>query len=153
MKKTVLMLLFVFLGLTIYAQKEEVRNEIKWHSFEEVISLTEKNPKMVIVDVYTDWCGWCKKMDKKTFTDKKVIEYINENFYAVKMNAEDNEKTFTFRGKEFSEQTMARMMRVNSYPNFVIMDAAMENITQLPGYREPEDFLHSLTALLKNFNP
>lgn len=115
--------------------------------------LTEKEPKMVIVDVYTDWCGWCKKMDKHTFTDPKVVTYINENFYAVKMNAENNRKKFTFRGEEFSEQTMAQAMRVSSYPNMVIMDAAMENITQLPGYREPEDFLAALTALLQNFNP
>ncbi|MEX2593293.1 MAG: thioredoxin fold domain-containing protein [Anditalea sp.] len=150
MKKAVLLVLFVFLGITTYAQEKP---EIKWYSFEEVIGLTEKDPKMVFVDVYTDWCGWCKKMDKDTFTDSKVIDYINENFYAVKMNAEDKTKKFKFKGKEYTEETMARMMRVTSYPNFVIMDAAMENITQLPGYREPKPFLTSLNSLLENFNP
>ena len=150
MKKSVLLALFLLLGISVYAQDKK---EIKWHSFEEVIALTEKNPKMIIVDVYTDWCGWCKKMDKNTFTDKKVIEYINENFYAVKMNAEDSNKKFTFKGKEFSEESMAKTMRVRSYPNFVIMDAAMENITQLPGYREPKEFLTSIHSLLETFNP
>jgi thioredoxin-related protein len=150
MKKAVVLVLFVFLGITSYAQE---KSEIKWYSFEEVIGLTEKEPKMVFVDVYTDWCGWCKKMDKDTFTDSQVIDYINEHFYAVKMNAEDKTKKFQFRGKEYTEETMARMMRVSSYPNFVIMDAAMENITQLPGYREPQPFLISLHSLLENFNP
>ena len=150
MKKIVLWILFLLFGANGFAQEKP---EIKWYSFEEVVSLVEKDPKMVLVDVYTDWCGWCKKMDKKTFTDRKVIEYINENFYAVKMNAEDNHKKFSFRGAEYSEQTMARAMRVSSYPNFVIMDMAMENITQMPGYREPADFLNSLSSLLENFNP
>ena len=142
--------MFLLLGINSYSQEY---NFINWYSFEEAVSLTEKNPKMVIVDVYTDWCGWCKKMDKETFTDSRVISYINENFYAVKINAENNKKKFDFRGQEYSEQTMAQAMRVSSFPNFVIMDAAMENITQLPGYREPGDFLNALTALLKNFNP
>lgn len=150
MKKTVLLALFIFLGVSSYAQD---KNEIEWHSFDEVIALAEKEPKMIFVKVYTDWCGWCKKMDKETFTDSKVIDYINTNFYAVKMNAEDSGKKFKFRGKDYTDETMARTMRVTSYPNFVIMDSSMENITQLPGYREPQPFLASLTSLLDNFKP
>ncbi len=123
--------------------------KIKWYTFEEAAKLNQEQPKMVLVDVYTDWCGWCKKMDKETFTDDKVIEYINENFYAVKLNAEDSKKKFKFKGKEYTEETMARTMRVSSYPNFVIIDAAMENITQLPGYRQPEAFLKDLTATIE----
>lgn len=122
--------------------------KIKWYTFEEATKLNQKEPKMVLVDVYTDWCGWCKKMDKETFTDAKVIQYINENFYAVKLNAEDNKKKFKFRGKEYTEASMAKVMQVNSYPNFVIIDAALENITQLPGYRQPEAFLKDLTTAL-----
>src|SRR5690606_9084944 len=134
----------LFLSISVFAQEKE----IKWLSFDEVTELTAKEPKMIFVKVYTDWCGWCKKMDKETFTDTQVIDYINESFYAVKMNAEDSNKKFKFRGKEYTEESMARTMRVTSYPNFVIMDAAMENITQLPGYREPEPFLTSLNSLL-----
>ncbi len=150
MKKLILLTLTLVLGISVYAQEDK---EIKWYSFDEVTELAAKEPKMILVKVYTDWCGWCKKMDKETFTDSQVIEYVNSNFYPVKMNAEDSSKKFEFRGKEYSEETMARTMRVSSYPNFVIMDAAMENITQLPGYREPQPFLTSLTALLEKFNP
>jgi thioredoxin-related protein len=91
-------------------------------------------------------------MDKDTFSDPKVIEYINTNFYAVKMNAENTKRTFNFKGKEYTEATMARAMRVNSYPNFIIMDAAMENITQLPGYRLPDPFLEGLNGLVGKFS-
>ena len=146
MKKTVVLVLLFLQTSWLMAQ-----DKINWYSFEEVVKLTEENPKMILIDVYTDWCGWCKKMDKDTFTEKVVVDYVNANFYAVKLNAEDKKKKFTFRGKEYSEETMARTMRVSSYPNFVIMDAAMENITQLPGYREANDFVASLDKLMDTF--
>jgi thioredoxin-related protein len=123
--------------------------EIKWMKFEEAIAANSKNPKMIIVDVYTDWCGWCKKMDKETFTDAKVVEFINKNFYAVKMNAEDTKRTFEFMGKTYNEAQMAAAMRVNSYPNFVIIEPKLQNIAQLPGYRQPAQFLAGLDELLE----
>ena len=150
MKKTLVLAFFVLFAWNAQAQDKAA---IEWHSFDEVMALSEKEPKMIFVKVYTDWCGWCKKMDKETFTDSKVIQYINDNFYAVKMNAEDSDKKYSFRGKDYTDETMARTMRVSSYPNFVIMDAGMENITQLPGYREPQAFLSSLSSLLDNFKP
>ncbi|WP_332912621.1 thioredoxin family protein [Algoriphagus boritolerans] len=79
------------------------QDQINWLKFEEAIAANAKSPKMLLVDVYTDWCGWCKKMDKDTFTDPKVIAYINSNFYPVKMNAEDTKRTFEFMGKEYTE--------------------------------------------------
>ena len=146
----------IIIGLVLLAffqqNAQAQKASIDWYSFEEVIDKAAESPKMVLVDVYTDWCGWCKKMDQNTFTDPKVISYINENFYAVKLNAEDRKKKFKFRGKEYTEEKIARAMRVTSYPNFVIMDASMENITQLPGYREPKNFISSIEKLLENFN-
>jgi|SRR5690606_19401250 thioredoxin-related protein len=149
MKKLILFALFFSLNLGLMAQDKE----INWLTFEEASELAAKEPKMILVSVYTDWCGWCKKMDKETFRDDGVIDYVNETFYPVKMNAEDNKRKFQFRGREFTDATMARTMRVTSYPNFVVMDAAMENITLLPGYREPQAFLTSINSLLEKFNP
>lgn len=150
MRKLILVLILAMAGFSANAQKSD---KINWLTFEEAAVMTEKNPKMIIVDVYTDWCGWCKKMDKGTFTDPAVVKYINDTFYPVKMNAENSTRKFSFKGQEYTEQTMARAMRVSSYPNFIIMDAAMENITQMPGYREAEPFLETLQAVLKQFNP
>ena len=145
--------LFGALLITLMSfQLSLAQDKINWLTFEEAAAKTAKSPKMVFVDVYTDWCGWCKKMDKDTFSDPKVIEYINTNFYAVKMNAENTKRTFDFKGKEYTEATMARAMRVNSYPNFIIMDATMENITQLPGYRLPDPFLEGLSGLVGKFS-
>ncbi|WP_339753435.1 thioredoxin family protein [Algoriphagus aquimarinus] len=139
----------VFIGLLLLAANfAQAQDKIEWLKFEEAVAATEANPKMLLVDVYTDWCGWCKKMDKETFTDPAVIKYINEKFYAVKMNAEDNKRTFDFKGKEYTEAKMAGAMRVQSYPNFVIIDPTLMNITQLPGYRQPVEFLDGLSQIV-----
>lgn len=143
MKYLPLLFLGILLSLSVEAQ-----SQIKWMKFEEAIAANAENPKMLLVDVYTDWCGWCKKMDKDTFTDPKVIEYINSKFYAVKLNAEDTSRTFEFMGKQYNEAQMAAAMRVNSYPNFVIIEPKLQNIAQLPGYRDPEAFLASLSELI-----
>jgi len=132
MKAFSLVLLLVLLHLNLQAQ-----DQIQWMKFEEAIAANEKNPKMILVDVYTDWCGWCKKMDKETFTDPQVIAHFQKNFYAVKLNAEDTNRSFQFMGKTFTEAQMAASMRVNSYPNFVVIEPGLQNIAQLPGYREP----------------
>lgn len=127
----------------------QAQDQINWLKFEEAIAANEQNPKMILVDVYTDWCGWCKKMDKETFTDPAVIAHINQNFYAVKMNAEDSKRTFEFMGKTYTEAQMAASMRVRSYPNFVVIEPKLQNIAQLPGYRNPEQFISGLNDLVK----
>ena len=143
MKIYSLILLLVLLSLNLQAQ-----DQIQWMKFEEAIAANEKNPKMILVDVYTDWCGWCKKMDKETFTDPQVIAHFQKNFYAVKLNAEDTNRSFQFMGKTFTEAQMAASMRVNSYPNFVVIEPSLQNIAQLPGYREPTAFLAGLADLI-----
>jgi thioredoxin-related protein len=131
----------------------QAQEQIQWMKFEEAIAANEENPKMILVDVYTDWCGWCKKMDKETFTDPRVIAHFQKNFYAVKLNAEDTNRKFPFMGKTFTEAEMAASMRVNSYPNFVVIEPGLQNIAQLPGYRGPEDFLAGLSELIQKAFP
>jgi thioredoxin-related protein len=144
LKFLVLVLFGMLSGFSATAQ-----TQIQWLKFEEAIAANAQNPKMILVDVYTDWCGWCKKMDKETFTDPKVVEYINSKFYAVKMNAENTTRTFEFMGKTYNEAQMAAAMRVNSYPNFVVIEPKLQNIAQLPGYRAPTEFLAGLTDLIQ----
>ena len=90
MNKLLPLLFCVLLGLSSAAQKDK----IEWLSFEEAVKRNEKEPKKFIVDVYTDWCGWCKKMDANTFTNPVIIKYINENYWAVKLNAERKDSGF-----------------------------------------------------------
>jgi thioredoxin-related protein len=148
MKQTQLFLFFLCLSFALNGAAQ-AQEQIQWMKFEEAVAASANNPKMILVDVYTDWCGWCKKMDKDTFTDPQVVAHLKKNFYAVKLNAEDTKRRFPFMGKTFSEAEMAVAMRVNSYPNFVVIEPGLQNLAQLPGYREPAAFLAGLNELIE----
>jgi thioredoxin-related protein len=112
---------------------------IQWLTIEEVEAKVKEDPKIIFVDVYTDWCGWCKKMDRGTFSDPEVIKYVNKHFYAVKMDAEGKGKV-NFLGKTVSPAEIAKSMGVNGYPTIVFIDPNFQNIQPVPGYRGPEEF-------------
>jgi len=128
-------------------KEKEADQEINWVSIEEAQKLTQQEPRKIIMDVYTDWCGWCKKMDKTTFSDAEVVEYVNENFYAVKFDAEA-EKKFDFKGQEFSNPEFTRALRVSGYPTVVFFSEDFGKFQPVSGYRKAGEFL----KMLETFN-
>lgn len=117
---------------------------IKWMSFEEAVALNKKKPRMIFIDIYTDWCGWCKKMDAETFTDPEVVSYINKKYYAVKFNAEQADPVH-FKDQEFvnpnpgksrstHQLAMALLKNERLYPSYVILDKASDWTYKLKGY-------------------
>ncbi|WP_420315957.1 thioredoxin family protein [Ekhidna sp.] len=140
--------LFVFallLGLSSFDLPKE--QEVKWLTFEEAIALHEKEPKKLLIDLYTDWCGWCKVMDRNTYSQEDIATYINENFYPVKFNAEQKESvefrghTFNFvaQGRRGVHELAAALTRNKlSYPTTVFMDEELRIIQPIAGYLKPE---------------
>ncbi|RMD73721.1 MAG: DUF255 domain-containing protein [Bacteroidetes bacterium] len=126
---------------------------IRWMSWEEAVAANEKVKKKFIVDVYTKWCGWCKRMDATTFKDPAVVDYINEHFYAVKLDAEQKED-ITFQGTTFSwveggrngVHTLAYSLLDGrlSYPSIVYLTENYERITISPGFKQPADLMKEL---------
>lgn len=128
-------------------QSESEDKKINWLTIEEVEKLTKEKPRKIFVDVYTDWCGWCKRMDATTFADAAVIDYVNENYYAVKLNAESGDN-ISLKGINTTGAELARSFRVSSYPTIVFIDETFHNVTPVPGYRKAKEF-HDI---LKQFN-
>ncbi len=150
--KQVLLLSFVLLtampALHANDQKKEkdktetqADDAIRWMTLDELQVAMKKQPKKVYVDMYTNWCGWCKVMDKKTFSNKHVIAYLNEHFYAVKLNAEQQD-SIRFMGKMygFSPQHRANEFAVElargqmSYPTSIFIEENFQNPQPVPGY-------------------
>ena len=111
MRSISILLLYLIVSSSIgLAQKHS--GPIHWLTLQEADSLYQTNPKPLFIDVYTDWCGWCKRMDATTFQDKSIANYLNTNFYPVKLNAETNEP-IRFQGKMYynsQKEKVARMI-------------------------------------------
>jgi thioredoxin-related protein len=135
------------------ADVKEAGAKVKWYTWEEAIKANEKEPKKLMIDLYTDWCGWCKRMDKTTFSDPKVAQYLNENFYPIKFNAEQKE-TIVYQGHEFKfvnqgrrgVHTLAYSLLDGklSYPSIVFMDEEVKRIMISKGYKGADDFMKEL---------
>ncbi len=117
----------------------KTKEEIRWLNLEEAYALNRKEPRKIFVDVYTDWCGWCKKMDKETFANAEVAKYVNEHYYAVKLDAEST-REFEMAGQVMTERVVARQMGVSSFPTIVFIHEDFTSIQPVPGYRAAKDF-------------
>ena len=147
MRKFALLLL---LSLTAISNAQE---KIQWMSIEEAyaLTLTETSPKKIFIDVYTDWCGWCKRMDKATFQNPEVAAYMNEHYYNVKFDAEQKESiemlgnTFEFvpqGNRGYHELAAALLNGKMSYPTVVFMNPKFEMLSPVPGYQEVGPFMN-----------
>ena len=135
-----------------YAQGENA--PLKQYSINEIRQLSAQKPKKLVIDVYTDWCSWCKKMDKSTYQNEEIIQQINEDFYFVKLNAETRDsiffdnKIFTFQNQyKANEFAVALLNGQMSYPSTVFLDENLGLLTVVPGYLTPKD----LSPILKYF--
>ncbi len=140
-------------GVTAYQTTPE---GLSWYAIDDLDKMKNLKDKKVLVDLYTHWCGWCKVMDKKTFTDQEVINYLNENFVLVKFNAEQREPV-TFRGETYEWMPAGRngvnklafklMSGRMGYPTLVYLDSNLDKIKSSPGYKRPDQLLAELRVL------
>lgn len=163
MKRILSVIFSVFLFFAATAQER-----IKWISMQEAIDKNKTEPRKIVVDVYTDWCGWCKRMDATTFVSPDVVSFINANYWAVKFDAEGNDKV-TYKGQEYinlppvvtsdgrsKKNTHPLAVKLlngrMSYPSLVYLDDSSNVIAPVGGYRDANGLMPFLVYFAENLH-
>ncbi len=153
MKKSKLLVLYSLL-LVLCSAGKPASPHVNWISLDEAVANLQKEKKPLLIDLYTNWCGWCRVMDKKTYSNQKVADYIDSKFYAVRINAETHDK-ITWNGKTYAFSSHYRSNEFAVYltggrlefPTTIFIPAGGGEPQAIPGYLEPKD----LEILVKYF--
>jgi len=114
------------------------RASVSWEqNYDAALEKAKKEKKLVMVDVYTDWCGWCKKLDRDTYSNKDVEAKVNKEFIALKVNPE----------KSAQNKNLAKQFGTRGYPHIVFLDAEGKKISEISGYLPAGDFLSQLNKI------
>lgn len=149
MVKLIIASAFVFLfqiaGFSQTENNDDHKDLVEWMTLTEALEKQKTQPKKIFVDVYTDWCGWCKVMSKNTFSSEQISSYINQYFYPVRFDAETMD-TIEFLGKEYVNKgtgrkpthELAYILTNNrpSYPTIAYLDEKGKLIQAIPGYMD-----------------
>lgn len=130
---------------------------VNWVSIEEAAAMAQEDGKKILIDMYTDWCGWCKRMDKDTYEKANVAAYINENYHAVKFNAEQKEEV-TVNGVTYKYNSSVGRRGVHdlalqilngrlSYPTTSFLNPDLSILTNVAGYQKAEEMMAILSFL------
>lgn len=155
MVKRITLLALLFVPFFLSAQEK-----INWLTWQEAVEKQKTTRKKILVDLYTDWCGWCKRMDATTFQNPEIVKCINKYYYPVKFNAEQR-IPFKFNGREFvnvnpdgkrGTHTFAMSLLDNqmSYPSFVILDENYTRVNIIKGYKNVDPMLGMLLFYASN---
>jgi thioredoxin-related protein len=140
---------FLLILISFFTVVAGCSQTIKWHTFTEALELNKIEPRKIVVDVYTDWCGWCKVMEKNTYNNKIIAEYLSKKFYIVRLDAEQKEdvkignKTYKFvaQGRRGYHELAAVLLQGNMvYPSVVFLDEKVRIIQSFQGYIRAKPF-------------
>ena len=141
--KNALFLLLLSLAFTagLRASDDSAKTAPKavWMTFDDGLREARKTNKKIFIDVYTDWCGWCKKMDKEVFAHAKIAPFLSDQYVLIKLNAESPSRV-EYKDSKSTEMGIARDFGVTGYPTFLFLEPNGDLITSLPGFVKAEDF-------------
>ncbi|MCB9260753.1 MAG: DUF255 domain-containing protein [Flavobacteriales bacterium] len=141
MKKALLLLLFVSTLFTISSTTKT--QHVAWKQWNEGYPSAKSQNKVAIIDVYTDWCGWCKKMDKDTYEDSTIMAMIDEDFVAIKFNPELG-GLYNVNDTTLDGRTLLSAMNQggpnSGYPTTFFYIPSINQMYKVPGYHGAEEF-------------
>jgi thioredoxin-related protein len=140
---------FSFVSENTYTEFHE-NSAVNWITFDEAYIKCKKNPRPIMIDVYTTWCGPCKMMSNQTFSNPQIAKYINDNFYAVKFDAETKDSVkfdkYVFVSSDNSNPKAPHQFAASildnqlAYPSIVFLNNQIQRLDILKGFMPPKNF-------------
>lgn len=112
----------------------------EWRGWNEGLQEARATKRPVIVDVYTNWCGWCRRMDRDVYQRADIVDYLRKQYVTIKLNAESSEPA-TYEGRATTSQKIAQRFRVSGYPTTLFLRSSGEHMANVPGYVPGDKFL------------
>lgn len=116
---------------------------VHWRDFGSALTEAKSSGKIIVADVYTDWCGWCRRMDRDTYSKPDVKAYLGQSFVPVRLNAEADTRVH-YAGGDYTYRELAAGFHVTGYPSTIFLAPDGKHLATAPGYMKAEDFLSVL---------
>jgi thioredoxin-related protein len=129
------------------ATQSKASAKVEWFRFKDALVKAKEEKKLVLIEFYTDWCGYCKKFHRETLKDKKVTQMLADNFVAVRLNAENPKERLEYKGQSHTNVEFTRYFGVNGYPTLAFLNSDGDPITLIPGFVSASKFLPILDYL------
>ena len=156
--KLIYLILVLIFGLVSQASAQTLR----WTSFDHLTDSLRVRPKPIVIFIYTDWCKYCELMKQNTFANRQVIKALNEGFYLLALQAEDQESitflnrtyTFDYSGNETGTHQLATFLGkkngILSYPTTVFISPTLQRLGTHPNFLSDKELLAILNTIQKN---
>lgn len=151
MKNLLTLIIFSTVALLLAFRFPQTK-KLNWMEWNEAFEKAKKQNKPLLIDAYTDWCGWCKTMDKNTYSQTEIINYIEKNYIPVKFNPEIKNVTYNVNGNELSGPELLGALTEGQqagYPTTFFLSIQKNSVKKVPGYKSPEQFLPILKEMSK----
>ena len=111
-----------------------------WRSWNDGMKQAAATGRPVLVDVYTSWCGWCRRMDQDVYGRDEVARYLRDRYVTIRLDAEARDEA-RYQGHRFTSEELAQHFQVSGYPTTIFLRASGEHLANVPGYVAPDRFL------------
>lgn len=138
-------------ALAVHAQERPsivvAAPNVEWLEFDEALDVAAATGKKILIDVYAPWCGFCRRMHAETYAQEDVSAYLAENFVATRVNGDDSDTVYEFRGHSFTGQELGYHLGARGFPTTVFLFSDGNYLTPLPGFVDSENILFVLSFL------
>ncbi len=128
------LLIFTFFACTASALAQE--KELEWTLFEEAIQLAKEEQKLLMVDVWAPWCGWCKKMREEVYPE--LIDEINKDFVLTRINRDDNDTNIRYQNYKYTPLRLAQKLKIDTVPGIIFLNSKGEYIAHVTGFQNKD---------------